>query len=52
MNLQELMMLKSIYGDTTPKKITRSYRKGRLYRAQQIYDKNGIIIKQIIHKMF
>lgn len=51
MDLQELMMLKNIYGNTTPKKITRSYRKGRRYRIQQIKDKNGFVVKQIIHIM-
>ena len=49
MNIQELMMLKRMYGKTTPKKVTRSYRKGRLYRIQQIKDKHGFVVKQIIH---
>lgn len=51
MDLQELMMLKSMYANTTPKKVTRSYRKGRRYRIQQIKDKHGFVVKQIIHVM-
>lgn len=54
MNLRELMEMKALYGMTAPMKtrVCKSYRKGRLYRAQQIFDKNGRVIKQIIHKMF
>ena len=53
MNLKELMEMKALYGIATPMKtrVTKSYRKGRLYRAQQIY-RNGKVVKQIIHKMF
>ena len=32
-------------------KVTKSYRKGRAYRVQQIYDRNGFVVKQIIHHM-
>lgn len=32
-------------------RLTKSYRKGRAYRVQNIYDKNGFTIKQIIHQM-
>lgn len=54
MNLRELMEFKALYGITAPMKtkVTKSYHKGRLYSAQQIYDRNGRVIKQIIHKMF
>lgn len=54
MNLRELMEMKALYGIAAPKKerVTKSYRKGRSYRAQQIYDRNGRVVKQIIHKMF
>ena len=52
MDLQELMMLKSMYNNATPKKVTRSYHKGRRYRIQQIKDKNGFVVKQIIHYMY
>lgn len=50
-NLRELL-----YKSYTPKKIdkkrvTKSYRKGRLARVQQIYDKHGFVVKQIIHVM-
>ena len=51
MDLQELMMLKSVYGNTTPKKLTRSYRKGRRVRLQQIFNDKGFVVKQIIHVM-
>ena len=51
MDLQELMMLKSMYGNTTPKKVTRSYCKGRRYRIQQIFNDKGFVVKQIIHAM-
>ena len=44
MDLQELMMLKSMYGNTTPKKVTRSYRKGKRYRIQQIKDKKSLLL--------
>ena len=30
-------------------RVTKSYRKGRSCRVQNIYDKNGFTIKQIIH---
>lgn len=54
MNLRELMELKALYGMTAPKKtrVCKSYRKGRRYRVQQIKDRNGFVIKQIIHTMF
>ena len=35
----------------TYNKVTKSYRKGRAMRVQQIYDKHGFVIKQIIHYM-
>lgn len=33
-------------------RVTKSYRKGRLLRVQNIYDKKGFVVKQIIHKIF
>ena len=51
MNLQELMMLKNMYNNTTPNKVTRSYRKGRRYKIQQIKNDKGFVVKQIIHVM-
>lgn len=33
-------------------RVTKSYRKGRALRVQNIYDKNGFVVKQIIHTMF
>lgn len=51
MNIQDLMKLKSMYANTTPEKVTRSPRKGRLYRIQQIFNDKGFVVKQIIHVM-
>lgn len=33
-------------------RVCKSYRKGRRYRVQQIKDRNGFVVKQIIHTMF
>ena len=33
-------------------RVTRSPRKGRLYRIQQIKNRNGFVVKQIIHVMY
>lgn len=33
-------------------RVTRSYHKGRYRRVQQIFDKNGFVVKQIIHYMY
>lgn len=30
-------------------RVTKSPCKGRAYRVQQIFDKNGFVVKQIIH---
>lgn len=52
MNIDELTLMKALFNNSAPKtKVTRSYRKGRMYRVQNIYDKNGFTIKQIIHTM-
>ena len=52
MNLEELINTKALFSNSAPKtKVTKSYRKGRAYRVQNIYDKNGFTIKQIIHHM-
>ena len=32
-------------------RVTKSYRKGRACRVQNIYDNNGFTVKQIIHHM-
>lgn len=32
-------------------RVTKSYRKGRYARVQQIFDKNGFVVKQIIHHL-
>lgn len=52
MKLSELEKLKALYtsGDK-PYKVTRSYRKGRRVRLQQIFNDKGFVVKQIIHVM-
>ena len=48
----KMAMLKSIYCKSKYcHRVTKSYRKGRSCRVQNIYDKNGFTIKQIIHYM-
>lgn len=51
---KELTKLCTLMNSTTPckKHVTKSYRKGRIYRVQQVYDRNGFVIKQIIHKEY
>ena len=51
MNLKELIELKALYGNAPKTRVTKSYRKGRAYRVQNIYDKNKCVVKQIIHQM-
>ena len=52
MNLKELLNMKALLSDNAPKKsVTKSYRKGRRYRVQQIFDRHGFVVKQIIHQM-
>ena len=53
MNISELQMMKALYGNhkKNNKVVTKSYRKGRRYRVQQVYDRNGFVVKQIIHVM-
>ena len=51
-NLDELMLMKALFANNAPKnRVTKSYRKGRMYRVQQIKDNNGFVVKQIIHTM-
>ena len=54
MNLRKLLELKALYRTMAPMKtrVCKSYRKGRRYRIQQIKDRNGFVVKQIIHTMF
>lgn len=50
MNLDKLSLMKALFGNSAPKtRVTKSYRKGRRYRVQQIYDRHGFVVKQIIH---
>ena len=52
MNLDKLSLMKALYDNGAPKtRVTRSYRKGRRYRVQQIFDRNRFVVKQIIHTM-
>lgn len=52
-NINDLMLMKALFNTSTPKtKVTRSYRKGRRYRIQQIKNKHGFVVKSIIHDMF
>ena len=54
-SLRELQaaMMGSNYGRLNlHHRVTKSYRKGRTLRVQNIYDKNGFVVKQIIHKMY
>ena len=48
----KMAMLNSIYHRTQHyNRVTRSPRKGRLYRIQQIFNDKGFVVKQIIHVM-
>lgn len=50
MNLDEILALKTLFSnDATKNSVTKSPRKGRAYRIQQIFDRNGFVVKQIIH---
>ena len=52
MNLDKLALMKALYSNSAPKtKVTKSYRKGRKYRVQQVFNKHGFVVKQIIHEM-
>lgn len=53
MNISELEIMKTLYGNhkKNDKVVTKSYRKGRRYRVQQIFDRHGFVVKQIIHQM-
>lgn len=52
-NIDELMLMKALFNTSALKtKVTRSYRKGRKYRVQQIKNKHGFVVKSIIHDMF
>ena len=52
-NIDELMLMKALFNTSAPKtKVTRSYRKGRRYKIQQIKNKHGFVVKSIIHDMF
>lgn len=51
-NIDDLMLMKALFSNSAPKtKVTRSYRKGRKYRVQQIFNEHGFVVKQIIHEV-
>lgn len=51
--IDKLMLMKALFNNSAPKtKVTRSYRKGRKYRVQQIKNENGFVVKTIVHDMF
>lgn len=45
----ELMKSMRIHHKIEKGRVTKSYRKGRYARIQQIFDRNGFVVKQIIH---
>lgn len=47
----ELMKAMRVRHKVEKGRLTKSYRKGRYARVQQIFDKNGFVVKQIIHHM-
>lgn len=53
MDIWDKLMLEKLKYETRVRKsynkVTKSYRKGRYARVQQIFDKNGFVVKQIIH---
>ena len=52
MNINDLIRASYIPKKADKGVVTKSYRKGRYARVQQIFDKHGFVIKQIIHRMF
>ena len=51
MDILDKLMLEELKYNEPKIRVTKSYRKGRAYRVQNIYDKNGFTVKQIIHHM-
>ena len=49
MNLRELLAIYLSPKKIDKKRVTKSYRKGRYARIQQIFDEHGFVVKQIIH---
>lgn len=47
----ELMKAMRVRHKIKKSRVTKSYRKGRYARVQQIFDKHGFVVKQIIHTM-
>ena len=45
----ELMKAMRVRNKIEKGRITKSPRKGRYARVQQIFDRNGFVVKQIIH---
>ena len=49
MNLRELLRIYHGHKKIDKMRVTKSYRKGRFARVQQIFDEHGFVVKQIIH---
>ena len=49
MNLRDLLRISYNPKKIDKKRVTKSYRKGRYARVQQIFDEHGFVVKQIIH---
>ena len=45
----ELMNAMRVHHKIEKGRVTKSYKKGRYARVQQIFDRNGFVVKQIIH---
>ena len=50
MNLRDLLRIYNNPKKIDKKRVTKSYRKGRYARVQQIFDEHGFVVKQIIHR--
>ena len=51
MDILDKLMLEKLNYNKPKIRVTKSYHKGRAYRVQNIFDKNGFTVKQIIHHM-
>lgn len=49
MNLRDLLRISYNPKKIDKRRVTKSYRKGRYGRVQQIFDEHGFVVKQIIH---
>ena len=49
MTLKDLISASNMPNKIVKGRVTKSYRKGRYARVQQIFDEHGFVVKQIIH---